>query len=423
METSEPRRLAALPGYDTSPDIYETPDYPTNTETTIQTSPRSASRASDTSVEDDGDGDSDSEYGISRRRLYPARARSRFGAASRGVNVKGVDLSDRVDGKRKGFRVLRKPGDDGDDEEEEGLEARIARLRREIEECRIEAEKERETIGEAGEGGVIEELGSLGRLLAAVEVHPASTVQAHRSHTEADTPEAPSASDDPISDEQTLQKVTTFDSRLAALEQALGISSLDAATNEAVATPVLPSLSLLDQQLSALTAASSLAGLDAASSRIAKLRREAADLAASSQRGAVNMPSGGYGATNGIGDDSTASDEESHAASISSDDLQKLQALYALLPSLQSLAPTVPAILNRLRSLKALHTSAATASGELNDIEKRQIEMDKELAVWRAGLEKVESAIKQANETNSKNSTIVETWVKELEGRMAGLGR
>lgn len=409
MNGNEARRLAALPGYDTAPDVYETPDLTDDTSTTIQTSPRSPVEGSDTSEEEEDE----ESFGVSRRRLYPERARSRFGATSKRVEVRNVDLSDRVDGKRKGYGVRRR-GVEGDDEEEEeeGLEARIARLRREIEECRVEAERERQADVDGEEGGDVgQEVDGLGQLLAAIEV-PRSQAARKREAQQRATTKGTSTDfvgeDEEVSAEQPLARVAAFDMRLAALEQALGISSLDSAMADAVSTPVLPSLTLLDQQLSALASASSLTNLEAASGRIQKLKHEAGQLSQAQSRGGA--------AVNGDATDDLMTP-------ISQEDLEKLHSLYTLLPTLQSLAPTVPAILSRLRSLLTLHSSAAEAANELDDVEKRQAEMDRELMDWKAALEKVEGAVGEASEANGRNGKVVENWVRELEGRMKGLGR
>jgi len=407
---TESSRLAALPGYDTAPDVYETHDLTDDASTTLQTSPRSPSESPATSEDEDDD----ESYGVSRRRLFPSQARTRFGATSRQVDAKNVDLSDRVDGRRKGYKVRRRQ--EGVDEEEEGLEARIARLRREIEECRADAAEEEEEPADEGaeedEDMAAEgEVDGLSRLLSSIEVprrRGAGRVQAQqRPPVEDGVPMRSSEAygDGDATDEQTLSRVAEFDTRLSALEQALGISSLDAATSEAVAAPVLPSLALMDQQLSALTSATSLTNLEAASSRIQKLRTEAEALSHAYTAPAVNG-------------EATADVE---TPPLSQDDIQKLQTLYTLLPNLQSLAPTVPAMLIRLRSLRTLHTSAANAASELENVERRQAEMDEELIAWREGLEKVERAVNEASQANGRNGRFVEGWVKELEGRMRAL--
>ncbi|KAI7468849.1 hypothetical protein D0860_05005 [Hortaea werneckii] len=403
---TEPSRLAGLPGYDTAPDVYETPAADLTDSTSVatqQTSPRSPSESSATSDEDDEEGDEDEEeaFGVSRRRLYPSQARSRFASTSRQVEARNVDLSDRVDGRRRGYKVRR--GVVAGEEEEEGLEARIARLRREIEECRAEAGQSGQGDGEQ-EGGE-EGVESLSRLLSSVEMPRrqgtrSSQIPAKPNPTEDDRGISRDAPEGDMTDEQMLGKVTDFDTRLSALEQALGLSSLDSATSEGLTTPVLPSLTLLDQQLTALTTASSLTNLEAASTRLSKLKTEAQQFAS---REAADDEGG---TTAGA------------AATLHPEDQEKLQALYTLLPNLQTLAPTVPAILTRLRSLRALHTTAANAGTSLDELEQKQTELAKELKAWREGLEKVEQAVTQADEANGRNGRVVEGWVKELEGRM-----
>ncbi|GAB1728207.1 hypothetical protein NU195Hw_g3134t1 [Hortaea werneckii] len=405
---TEPSRLAGLPGYDTAPDVYETPAADLTDSTSVatqQTSPRSPSESPATSDEDDEEGDEDEEeaFGVSRRRLYPSQARSRFASTSRQVEARNVDLSDRVDGRRRGYKVRR--GVVAGEEEEEGLEARIARLRREIEECRAEAGQTGQGDGEQEGGG--EGVESLSRLLSSVEMPRrqgtrSSQVPAKPNPTEDDKGIARDAAEGDMTDEQMLGKVMDFDTRLSALEQALGLSSLDSATSEGLTTPMLPSLTLLDQQLTALSTASSLTNLEAASTRLSKLKTEAQQLAS---REAADDEGG-----------TTAG-----AATLHPEDQEKLQALYTLLPNLQTLAPTVPAILTRLRSLRTLHTTAANAGTSLDELEQKQTELDKELKAWREGLEKVEQAVAQADEANGRNGRVVEGWVKELEGRMKTL--
>ncbi|KAK3635789.1 hypothetical protein LTR56_014495 [Elasticomyces elasticus] len=383
---AESTRLASLPGYDTAADIYETPELaPAATAPTSPSTVPTSDEESELSSEDD-------RAGVSRRRLFPQTARSRFKSRSRGVEVAGVDLSDRVDGGRKGYSTRRRRrrrdeegSGSGSEDVEEGLEAKIARLRREVEECRVLAEQERQDESEDEAG---KEVDVLGTLLSSLDV----PVRRNRQQLQS-TGAAPDPDGDTL-DEQALGKVADFDTRLSALEQALGISTVDSVTSDTIAAPVLPSLMLLDQQLTALTAATSLSHLEAASSRIQRLRTEA------------EQPS-----TNG--------DTPETANQLPPEDAEKLQQLYALLPTLQSLSPTVPAMLARLRSLRNLHTTAASAAADLDEVEKRQSEMETDLSEWRNGLLRVEQAVGQASEANGKNGRIVDGWVKDLEARLA----
>ncbi|KAF7198506.1 hypothetical protein HII31_00245 [Pseudocercospora fuligena] len=226
-------------------------------------------------------------------------------------------------------------------------------------------------------------------------------------------PASAGADQEDITNEQTLSRVSAFDSRLAALESALGISALDNLT-ESQATPILPSLTLLDHQLASLTSATNLSSLEQISSRIQKLKLEAQTLAHLQQQSANGKPSSSH-----------AEDDEDEEAPtlLTSEDMTRLQSLYTLLPTLQSLSPTVPALMTRLRSLRTLHTTAANASADLESLEQRQAEMDQELKMWREGLEKVEEAVKNADEANGRNGSTVRGWVDDLEKRVKALGR
>jgi nuclear migration protein JNM1 len=99
----------------------------------------------------------------------------------------------------------------------------------------------------------------------------------------------------------------------------------------------------------------------------------------------------------------------------------KINALYGILPTIESLTPMLPPLLDRLRSLKAIHGDAATASETLDRIEREQADMASELKQWRTGLEKMEEAMENGDETVKGNMKVMEGWVKDLEGRMEKL--
>lgn len=419
MTTNEARK--ELPGLDSAPDVYATPDFNDDvTESTNETSPERGSE-SDTSHED---GEDENDHGINRRRLYPERARSRFGAQSRGT-----------EGERVGVLAGRRNRRQEEDEEPETLDAKIARLRRELEECRLEAKAE-QAQGSAeeaeNEGGTLDAIDALSRMMSALDMvpvkrrghartrsayHDAPTIPPSTSEQQPQPqPQQTQQSEQTIApDDQTLTNITAFDTRLAAIETALGISTLDAATEiSALTSPLLPTIALLDHQVATLTSATSLAALEAASTKIHKLKSEAAELAHMQLQSTT--PS----------DAESDVDSEAHspaAAALSAEDMASLKSLYAILPTLQSLSPMVPALANRLRSLRTIHTAAANAHNDLNELEEMQGEMDKELKMWREGLEKVEEAVENAVEQNAENGKFVRQWVEELDGRVKGLRR
>ncbi|KAJ2972307.1 hypothetical protein NQ176_g7234 [Zarea fungicola] len=133
------RKYANIPDLDLSaPDIYETPELTDDNSTNPTAAARTQSDDEFYDIEDDTDG-------ISRSRLRIGDARSLFEPAA--VDAAGTDFSDRVDGKRKSYktssrrqRILqdgtRELGDMSDDDDEEGLDRRIARLTREVQEAK-----------------------------------------------------------------------------------------------------------------------------------------------------------------------------------------------------------------------------------------------------------------------------------------------
>ena len=399
---AQPTPLSRLPGYDTAPDVYETPELTDDTSTTLQTSHDSASESSASPS-----GSDDESYGVSRRRLFPSAARERFSRQGKGVEVRGAAFGERLDGVRKGYRV-------GKGAEAETLEERIARLKREVEECRaLAGEDQDEDGGEEGMGGEME---GLRRVLEGLEGRRVrKTVRragAAQRGVNGDRGGADDGKTDPAEGETS--RIADFDNRLAALEKSLGLASLDAPGSEAVSAPLLPSLNMLDQQLNALMTANSLASLKAASSRIRKLREEAEQLSSMS-------PTGEHDGTANGTSSPTFDTSASTAPALSRADFEKLQSLYTMLPTLQSLSPTVPALIDRLRSLRTLHSGAANAAAELEDVERSQEEMDQELKAWREGLERVEKGVEEANEANGRNGKVVQGWVRDLEGRIENL--
>lgn len=270
---------------------------------------------------------------------------------------------------------------------------RVARLKREVEECRVLAE------GEGG-GEVVADgdMEGLRKVLEGLQTNKARDTRTQDGELE-----------DNKVDGETSKGVADFDARLSVLEKSLGLSSLDGGAPE---TPLLPSLALLDRQFGALMNASSLASIEAASARIKKLREEAEQLSVPSTEPTTQPHENG----------TTTPTSETTQSGLSSVDVEKLRALHNLLPTLQSLSPTVPALLDRLRSLHTLHAGAANAASGLEELERSQNEFDKELKEWREGLEKVEKAVREADEANGRNGKVVQGWVKEVEGRMSKLG-
>lgn len=346
-----------------------------------------------------------------------------------------MDFSDRVDGKRKSYKASSRRqriqqdgtlelGDLSDDDDDESLERRIARLKREVEEAKTEYLK-RKTESQKQEDD--DEVASDDRLISLSQVldeiskptgHPTS-VRIPKIATPSspeEKPEAPSGDDATYTvtyaptyeQSHALAKATDFDRRLLMLEKGLGINAslLPEAGADGLPRAILPTLDSMNKQISTLSEAST-ANLDAISRRVRTLAQEQDKLNDSREKAKSLREELGR---NG----SAAQPEESEQEA-------KINALYGILPTIENLTPILPPLLGRLRSLRAIHADAATASDTLARIEKQQAEMAAELKQWNEGLAKIETAIKEGNDSVEKNKQVMEEWVKDLEERMEDL--
>lgn len=340
-----------------------------------------------------------------------------------------------------------------DDEQEESLERKLARLRREIAEVKGEVEQRKTGDGskQVLNGEDTHDIEALNELLETVrptsgfgEEQGAAARLTKRLAAAASAPSAPSSKLAPSSQQtqpssstdapttytltyapiynpsHTLSKVTSFETRLSALEAALGIDSLPLPTQDRpTAKPLLPTLDTLDRQLTTLTTSTD-SSLDTLSRRVRQLISDTQTLesarkaarAAATEEPSTSVPSA----------KSTADVHSPEATALADpDNVAKIHALYGTLPTIESLAPLLPATLDRLRSLRALHADAGMASQTLRRVEERQESVREEIGEWRDGLDKVEKAVQDGAGRTRENAAVVEGWVRELEGRVEKL--
>ncbi|EFW99529.1 hypothetical protein CMQ_7897 [Grosmannia clavigera kw1407] len=460
------RKYSALPDLDTAPDVYETPELTDDNSTVLTTAGRSQS-------DDESDVD-DADAGISRSHVQVGQARSRFLGAD--VDARGVDFSDRVDGKRKAYRTANRRhrgaqelGDLSDEEDGDSLERKIARLKREVEEtkeayARQKAEEAKaEKAAATAELAAAPDLDSLSQTLdelarlsdrdvtaarIAPPVPPSSTTDpaANADAVASEDAAAQASSSAPIARLTTavpypssLAQVADFDSRLVLLERSIGIGSsvlpeLDGigigggpggGIGGALPRAILPTLDALQRQIGTLADAST-ASLDGISRRVRALTQEADELTkarkaakaaheALVQAGASADVSSTAGAGAGAGAGGAGTPA---TADMADEQSAKINALYGTLPTIESLTPLLPPLLDRLRSLRAIHADAAAAGELLDDLEQRQADTAAEVRLWREGLEKIEVAMREGDTTMNKNMQVMDGWVKGLEERL-----
>ncbi|KAF5861347.1 hypothetical protein ETB97_000384 [Aspergillus alliaceus] len=466
------KKYAGLPDLDPSPDIYETPDLTDEASTVPTATIRTTSNADD---------DAGSNPDIDRQAINADEARAHFLGAT--VDAREANFSDSIATKRKAYRSKsrrRRRIDDGleevgefSDSEEEGLERKLARLRREVEELKDEMasrQAESEPNGNQGErkegldDGVLELSRALDNLYAssrkASGPHSAAAVVSKRiSEPGPDDPDKP---DKPTEKTETetpstapssgvLAHAAAFDGRLALVEAAMGISSssnpfIADGSSDVPLQPVLPALDHLTSRLITLmnilvgpapvsavptigtappSATVSTSHLENLSARVRKLTADTEALASARKR-AVDAAKAAQNARiataalepSDMSVSSSSATEVDPAATQRDEQATKIQALYATLPTIQSLHPILPSVLERLRSLRAIHAGAAQASESLDELERRQADMAREIDQWREGLQVVEEKMTQGEAALKSNIALVEPWVRDLEGRM-----
>jgi nuclear migration protein JNM1 len=400
---------------------------------------RAHSQSTSSSYKDFDEEENDSP-GISHSRVRPDVARDIFSPAQ--IDAREVDFSDRISGKRKSYKASTRRqqkredgrveyGDFSDEEDRESLESKVARLKREIEEVREEYGRryaEKRAMGEKREVNE-HDIMSLSRTLdglSALKGQTASTggklakdlgtgIRANG------PPQIVQGTGEPATytvtyapiyqQSHALAKAADFDGRLAVLEKTLGLSStpLPTVNGTRASKAILPTLEVLQRQISLLSD-STPSSLDSISRRVRTLTQEAERLEESRRSAKAARD-----ALKAAGGDIVAEEGED------SEQVSKVNALYGTLSTIENLAPLLPSVLDRLRSLRAIHADAATASESLERAEKKQADMAGDIKKWQAGLERVEEAMKSAETVTSGNMKVVESWVKELETKVAEL--
>lgn len=358
------------------------------------------------------------------------------------MDASNADFSGRLGRGNRAYRVSNRrrldgsfAGDDDDkygdfsDDEDETFDRRLARLKREVEEMKVEFEAAQTKAGAAaenqnqnlnqGEEGSTADMAKLSEALDSIYTaqHGGSKNAQAELVALLDSKEksngTPATKDDvskahPDIDPQMAQaflKTAEFESRLTFLEAALGLTGSNSPDQGSFAArPIIPSLDVIDRQIQIISNAPS--SVDSALSKIRQLTKDAERLKRLREAGeeeSANSPA----LTNGHTFD------ESPAQS------SKINALYGTLSTIDSLSPTLPMVLERLRTLRALHTSAAAAGAALDDVEKRQAEQATEIEHWKEALQKAESHVKNGQSSLKENVGEVEQWVKDLESRLA----
>jgi nuclear migration protein JNM1 len=417
----------------------------------------------------------DPDTGVDRHRLDRDEARRRFEPAI--VDARGVDFSYSLSAGRRSYKIgtrrKRRPRDDGADDmedmsgsEDESLGRKLARLKREAEEVRLELQRQEQEKCKADPDEAKDELEddveTLSQMLYGLNAsrgseNPAKSALSSKNPLSNVKNKTSQSTDQP----STLTSLASLSDRLTALEISLGLPT----TTPTSSTPILPALATLTSQITTLTTTlsppsitgpdqrtSSILNLDTLTTRVRDLTsqadrltlsRKAATQAATDLRQArltaakaptppPPHPSSYSGSNtphlhpNQRGTTTSTSKDQPQQETLS--DLQaqselhtKISALYTTLPRIQELSPLLPLVLDRLRSLQSIHVGAASAKADLDALEQRQEEVAGEIGKWREGLSRVEMELQRVEGRWSENGEVVEGLVKGVEARIARL--
>jgi nuclear migration protein JNM1 len=374
------------------------------------------------------------------------------------VDAEDVDFSDKLASNRKSYKTY--------ESENESLSKKLARLKREAEEIKLELEKRKEgsvpEVEPEEEGDVEDGVVKLSEMLDGLRTNSRSmngttfrpeSVRSRKLHKEIPSVADPGGkralenSENPpeeASQASTITAIAAFADRLSSLETALGLASAPSTSD---ITSILPTLTSLSTQITALSTTlaspssqasrtsahssgrsqtpTSIPHLDALASRLRSLTSESDKLAVSRKRALdslhelqearMRIP------TSFESPPAQAEARRDQTESVLEDSSAKIGALYATLPTIQDLQPLLPVVLERLRSLQFLHADAAGAKGELEEVEKQQATTAQEIERWRKGLEGVEAKMVEYQKVMGKNTEVIGKMVEDVEERLARL--
>ncbi|KAF2682682.1 hypothetical protein K458DRAFT_405446 [Lentithecium fluviatile CBS 122367] len=422
MSEAQKPKYDSLPGIDTAPDVYETPELAED----VSTLPASTAVS-------DSEGDSDPEASkVQHQRLHTDQARSRFQPSR--VDAHGVDFSDNITAQGRSYRTStraqRRRGEilgDDSDEEKESFSRKLMRVKRELGELESEYQKRVESgdqskveeqdprqvialisdkvdqIYTARRGGVRGAEPQLDRTMEKFKSYPPYGPSRRITKAIANQPPLPGSQVQRSQLEYVLNQAAEFDKRLTQLEDNLGLNGNTMPDlGDKAPFPVFTTLERIEQTIG-LVGDATQGNLEAASAQIKKLIGEADSLKQIQQS-------------------SSRSSSENPISPVSNPEQEsKVNALYGTLPSIEKLSPVLPLVLERLRTLRLVHTSAWQADEVLTELENRQSQQEDEIKKWEKALVELDGDVKECEKALQGNMKVVGDWVKKIEEKVESL--
>jgi nuclear migration protein JNM1 len=404
----------SLPGIDTAPDVYETPDLAED----VSTIPAS------TAVSDSDDDDDPESSAVRHQHLQADQARSRFQPSR--VDANGVDFSDNISARRS-YRTstrARRRGDilgDDSDEEKESFERKLMRVKQELQDLegehqervksgdksKVEERDPKEVIEFISDkvdhiyamrrGGVRGAEPQLDRAIDKFNNYAPFDPSNRITKAIANQPSLPGSQVQRGQLEFVLEQAKQFDERLSKIEASLGLNGNTMPDlGDKAHFPVFTTLERIEQTVGMVGDASQ-GNLEAAGAQIKKMIADAEQVR--------NLRAEASG-------DGESPNPEQEA---------KINALYGTLPVIDKLSPVLPMMLEKLRTLRLVHTSAWAADDVLTELENRQSQQEAEIKKWEQSIQQVEEDVKECEAAMQSNMHTVGDWVKKIEERVAKL--
>ncbi len=420
MSEAPKPKYDSLPGIDTAPDIYETPELAEDVSTIPASTAVSESEGSEIETS-----------AVRHQRLQPNQARNRFQPTR--VDAHGVDFSDNISAQQRSYRTSTRSrqrqghvlGDDSD-EEKESFMAKLIRVKRELVELETEYKRRVETGDESKieendskevielisdkvdyiyamrRGGVRGAEPQLDRQIDKFNRYPPFKPSTRITKAIANQPPLPGSQIQRSQLDYVLDQAAEFDMRLTRMEKTLGLNgNTMPELGDKAPFPVFTTLERMEQTVGLMGDALN-GNLEAASSLIRKMLAEAEQLKELRQ----DAPR--------AGENGPFSNPEQEA---------KVNALYGTLPSIEKLSPILPLVLDRLRTLRLVHTSAWQADEVLTELENRQSKQEAEIKKWETALTELDGDVKECEKALHGNMKVVGDWVKQVEEKVEKLPR
>ncbi|KAA8908969.1 hypothetical protein TRICI_004686 [Trichomonascus ciferrii] len=304
------------------------------------------------------------------------------------VDVSKADFSDNItNSPANSYRVKTIP---------ETLDARIARLQREVEEVKILKKKETgEDASRMDElKSILDSLSSKGRGYDDENADQLHLYEGMGERRLADKTKMQLELTNRLL-ERYLNRFTDLETRLTKVEEKIG------ATN--IKRPILPSIDELRNRINLVSNTPS--GLEKAVANLKDLAIAVEKLKTAKQR------------------PTSASAQQQQEVAVRDEeiDMKKVNEIYQRLPLVDNLSALVPVLIARLKSLQGIHADAEVSTEAMRDIDHTIQTIASEFKQWTETLHTVETKLREMDNKMKQNRQEISEWVQNMETRISKL--